>query len=604
MKIFKKGFFFLSTALTATALVSCGNKDDNKNDTSSIITTTNEDFDYEIAINNLVKNIEANNYVVSGNDIEINVSSSDLVSFEYGSSKQNKDFVAMSVNDEVFQAYPNDDNLEWLVFVQYGNAVQACAKQAMLLNYMTNIFGGNMFDAFTSLPNEAGLYVSHETSIKEMIKRIGSYSDLIYASMEDVYLKIDDENASSAKLSVHVYNQTARYDFDIELDITFGNAKKNSLADSWMKNPTYPDNPPTWTYNQVGAIDMVFNLWPTDKSGIGVPFPQGASYALYLNPDLIMNGFVYIEDRHMTEQGVNNYIDILKNNGFVESQDEEGDTCYRKLLRDESSCYSSIYVDYNDGLELLAEEYFEFEHKNNLGDINAQITLDSNGGYPALENNNGIISVDAIDYKMREYEAYVYLNEYDLVYFVDIEYNDDFDPYQYIDEYISRLEESGFIFINSEADPRYSKSNGDINFRYNIDIYNNVINMKFKTNKRYSLFEVNQVLDYYPDILLGNDLAHYSAKSAINHQLIIFSKSYNLYFELDAYFNSEQAAMNFIDNYLSNLNDAGFYNVPNAGTGRTYEYVNDDGYIYGFDIVPIKNNNEVAVMMTFARYDN
>ena len=274
MKLIKKGFFFLSTALLATALVSCGDKDDNKKNetiTSDVTptSTSTDDFDNAVAISNFARNIESNNYVVKGNDFEINVASDDAVSFAYSRGKEIRDFVVMSVNDEVFQAFPNGQTLDWLLFVQYGNSVEACTKKGKVLNYMTNIFGDNMFNAFTSLQQEDGLYISNSSMIQDMIQAMGSYPDLVYGSMERTYLKIDNEEATSAHLTTHVYNEVARYDYDIVMDITFGDATVNELAQDWMDNPQYPENPPTWTNNQLGAVDFIVNLWPNETPGNG-----------------------------------------------------------------------------------------------------------------------------------------------------------------------------------------------------------------------------------------------------------------------------------------------------------------------------------------------
>ena len=606
MKLIKKGFFFLSSALVATALVSCGNKDDKKKEETSTsdvtpTSTSTDDFDNAVAIQNFARNIESNNYVVKGNDFEINVASDDAVSFAYSRGKEIRDFVVMSVNDEVFQAFPNGQTLDWLLFVQYGNSVEACAKKGKVLNYMTNIFGDNMFNAFTSLQQEDGLYISHSSMIQDMIQAMGSYPDLVYGSMERTYLKIDNEEATSAHLTTHVYNEVARYDYDIVMDITFGDATVNELAQDWMDNPQYPENPPTWTNNQLGAVDFIFNLWPNETPGNGLPFIQGASYGLYMDMDQVMRGNIIIEDRHMTEQAADNYINVLTSNGFEEAQDEDGDICYRKLLRQESRCYSSVYVDYiDDTFYLFASTYYEYTHYNDLSIINGTITLPRSGSFPELKNDNNIISFDAKDTLMHERESYLYLNEYDLVYEIDINYNDNFDVDAYLDEYFDRLDEAGFIYISSAADPRFSDENGDINFRFNIDYANNTLNLKFKTKKRYSLFEVNAILEDYPDLILGNEIYYYTAHDSISHQYIMKSVVYELNYRLDVYFNSENAANNFIDTYIEALEEQGFTRVQVAGTGRDFEYKNNNGYIFGFDFV-VQDDNSVGVLMTFAK---
>lgn len=605
MKRLKKLFLIMFSIFLGVSFASCG-KDSKKNKTneeSSMSQNSEESsdvFDYELALENLVENIDNNNYVIKGNDFEINVASENLVSYEYGNSIQNKDFVVMSVDDEVFQAFPKNNNLEHILFVQYGNSVEACTNQALVLNFITYFFGGNMFDAFTSLPEEDGLYVSHEVLIKELIQRLGTYSDIIFSSMENVYLKIDNEGATSCHFKVHVYNEVSRYDFDIEIDVTFGNAKENELAKAWINNPTYPENPTNWSINQLGVIDMLFNLYPNEVSGNALPFIEGASYALYLDPNSAYNGYVVIQDRHMTETQVNNYINVLKSNGFVETIDEEGDICYRKLLRSESMCYSEVYLGYGDGLILLLEEYYEFEHINNLDELNTLINMKSNGEYPKLDSD-GVKSIDAANTIYEEYESYLYLSEYEFVYMVDIEFEDDFDIDSYVDSYIEKLEASGFEFINSQADPRFAKGNDEVNFRYNIDYFNNTLNIKFKTYKNYSLFEIDQVLDYYPDIMLGNELDYYTAHSSITHDFIVNSKNYELDFKLNAYFESESAALEFIDSYINLLFENDFYRVRNAGTGKTYEFRDYNGFIFGYDIMTVENSNLVGVLMTFAR---
>ena len=114
------------------------------------------------------------------------------------------------------------------------------------------------------------------------------------------------------------------------------------------------------------------------------------------------------------------------------------------------------------------------------------------------------------------------------------------------------------------------------------------------------MFEVNNVLEDYPDLILGNEIYYFTAHNAVDHQYIMTSREYDLNFRLDVYYNTDADANAFLAAYLEALEAAGYTRVSNAGTGRKFEYKNADGYIFGYDVAAQKDDT-VGVLMTFAK---
>ena len=621
MKLFKKVSIVFSLFLVIF-LSACGTKKSSKNKTTSKTTTksttkkttskkattSSDKVDLELMMENFVKNVDACNYTVTGEDFRISVCSKDLVIYEFNRSGYN-DFAAMSVKnetynvDEVFQAFIKNGELKNLQFVEYGNSIDACSSKLLALNYLTDLYGDNMFDAFYNVVDNDGTFVSYNSDLRYLMQKLGTYSEMISSSMEEVYLIIDDEEASGATLTAHVYNAASRMDFDITYHIEFNNATSLDVVDEWMESPVYPTNPVDWSMEQAGAIDTLFNLYSTEESCKAVPFIDGASYALYLDSQsALYYNEIIIYDAHATETIYNNYLAKLDTLGFVEATDEDGDPCYRLKLRDESKCYSQIYVEYEDGISVLAEIYYDFTKYTGLDTINPLI--DGNG-FVELENDTNLVSVKAYDATMAEEESYIYQSEYAMVLFVDMEFSDEASMEDYLDEYLEALEEAGYICNQSMFNvyPYYTSEDTLNSIYYNMDYVNTLLQFKYIAEKKYTLTEINTKITAkgYDGLAFNTGLVNLTAKDGVKHELILNGKNYELYFEVKAIFDYYTSCDAFVDAYIDTLENSGFVRVSNAGLGKPYQYKNNNtGLLFGFEVISSPYTTEMSVVMIFA----
>ncbi|MBP5445179.1 MAG: hypothetical protein J6Y28_03310 [Acholeplasmatales bacterium] len=633
MKFMKRIIALFVVFFTAVLLVSCGkkktttkattnttrnsssttsrntsSKKTSSKQTSSKQTTdkkTEHKFDDELAMANFVDKLDQGNYTVVGDDFSIDVCSDNLVTFKYSRTGYN-DYTVMSVSGEVFQAFIKHNQLKNLTFIEYGNSLEACTKQALIPNYMTYLYGANMFDLFYNVPDEDGVYVSYSATLRDMLQRMGSYSDMINAAMEEVYLILDDEDPTCATLKTHVYNAVAYYDFDIVMDITFGNATENELAKEWLNNPILPNDPEYYNINQLGAISFVFNLYPDEPEAQGVPYIPGASYALYLDNNLAQYyDTIYLKDVHISSVDVENYKNVLVDTyGFGCVLDEDGDECFMKLLRAESNMYSRIYVDYTEGvgMEIVATPYYDCTKYDRTGINNIIIDCD----YPVLPSNSNMISMVGTDNLAVESEAYLYINEYEIVLDVEAEFEDYESAYDYLESYLDMLEDSGFVFNPSSSDPRYDYHNGDRMFRYKIDSTTNTLLFQFKGNVIYDTLEIldkiNNDDDYFPGFDLDvQSVEYYNAKDLSKHEYIVLNNKYDLYFVVNFYTEDSNTVDDFIDYYTSTLEGKGFI-FEHCGVGKQYEmYDETTDAKFGFEVGMDPNSGLYRVSMVFAK---
>lgn len=584
-----KNILIGTSILSSVALLSCGGSKKDKK------------FDYEVAMDNFERKINDCNYVIEGDDFKTNVFSDDLVLFEYERYGYN-DFVAMSVDNEVFQSYIKNNSLANIQFVKYGTAVNACTYNALLPNYFVAQANGNMFDLFYNMNEEDGKYISNDTTVKDFIQKTGGYSDIVWSSMEEVYLTLDSENPSNATLKTHVYNAVSRLDFDIEMTIKFGNATANAKALEWMNNPIMPSSPTSWSVEQEGTIDQIFNLYQSEESGQGIPFIDGSSYALYLNFDYAKYyDTVLITDKHSSENVYNNYITKLVNLGFNETI-VDGEVCYRKPLRVESygTVYSEIYVDYDmETLEIEASEYYEAPTYDNIDNINSLLTT---YGYSSLDSNQAISSVFGQDIMQREYESYIYLNEYEFVMIVELEFNNPDVADTYLGTYLEKLEGLGFMYQAKSQDQHYISEDGLRKVWYVYDFINNKITFKFKSNRNYSNTEINSLIEENSFAALDfTNVERFTAKDNSKYDLIVSNKNYEFDLDVDLYFEDFQTLNDVMTEYFNNLSALGFTQTSESqGTGKDIEFIKDN-YVFGFKYKQSETSNDIVANLTFVK---
>ena len=542
----------------------------------------NDLYDPEVAMDNFVTKVLDANYVIEGEDFKTDVYSPDLITVTYNRDNW-YDYAYMSVDNEVFQARIVNDDLKNLTFVDYNNAYAACAEQKYTLNYITNISFGNMFDLFTNDTDEDFRFVSKNEGVKSFIMTVGGYPQSIAASMQEVVLTFDSMDINEAHLKTKFYNAVSYIDIDVDFKISFGEATGLESALEWLDDPTYPQAQTDWNDNQVGALEFIFNLYSTEDATLAFPFIDGVSYGLYFdNYSAAYSDYAHIIDRHASKEVADNYKEYLVNScGFVYTTDEGGESCYLRELRSSTKCFSRIYIDSTNGIEVVAEKYYEFVTYDNLTDIN---TLLEDNGFLKLDNT--FESIKATSTINEEIEAYLHQNEYDLVLIVDIEFDNDDTAIFYLEEYLEACENSGFEAKEGDiGGTYYSGFYGDRRLWFNRD--GSTVSFKFKANKVYEKDEVESIIrdtGFIPIDLDHWAILHYSAKDSRDHQLIQNNKQYITYFVVSIDFEFADVIDDYLDFYVDLLVSCG-YTGEKVGSKAEYEFY---GYYVEIEVVQTK----------------
>ena len=355
---------------------------------------TPEPVDSEKAMKNFLNKLEEGNYVMTVKDyLTTTVSSRDLVNFEY-EEEIYRDFSAVSVDNESFQIFLDEDPLE-AQYLGEGQAIDAASKR--LPNSWVELADGNIWNLFYNIQEEPLKFVSYDETLKQSLLSFVGYNENALRLMHEVYLILDKEEPTSARIQAEIDEDfVARVNYDdIDVQIVFGNAPGNAKAEAWMANPVYPEKRDGWTETD----EFVFNSVFLPGYGLeAIPFPAFASYALSVDGvNFIMTDEVDIRDAHATQQDMADYAVELIRNGFrevKENVDGVEKTFYRKMLREDYKCYSSILLEYNDGVDLIAKKYYDFPIYDDLAEINKVIEAT---GYPALPASENFTSYKGTD---------------------------------------------------------------------------------------------------------------------------------------------------------------------------------------------------------------
>ena len=103
---------------------------------------------------------------------------------------------------------------------------------------------------------------------------------------------------------------------------------------------------------------------------------------------------------------------------------------------EEYKSYSSICMEYDDGVTILAKKYYDFPEYSSLEEINGQITA---RGYSALPESSRLSLVSAVDRAYEMTESWLYFFHYDLGLFVELHYDERAAAEAYIQSYIASL---------------------------------------------------------------------------------------------------------------------------------------------------------------------
>ena len=425
----------------------------------------------ERAMENFLAKLEAGNYVMNAEGfLKTTVFSEDLVYFDYEDDSAYSDFAVMSVDNEVFQGFFTEDGLRDVSFITEGRALDTSAAKLPTALLSDSVSQGNIYNVFYNDIENPLKFVSYDPNVQNLVRSFANYGEVAMKYMHEVYLVMDAEDPTVVRLQAQVDDdEVARYYFDdIDVAITFGDAQSDARALAWMENPVYPDARTEWTDLDLFVFDSVF------LPGYGaqaIPYIESASYALTVDQEsFVMEDTVYIRDPHATQQNIEDYIEVLSQNGF-EEVDVDGEAEYWRLLREETKCYSSIVLEYDNGLNLTAKKAYDFPKYEGLDSINEQIQAIK---VPALSDpGDALTNLVAIDRKSEQTESWLYFFDYSAVLYVTANYTDEQSAQDYLDSYSAFLASSGFtpVFADEEmSEPEYlASADGSTNFRYHFE---------------------------------------------------------------------------------------------------------------------------------------
>ena len=539
----------------------------------------------ERAMNNFLAKILAGNYVMEAEGvIKTSAVSDDLVVFDYADDDLYRDFAVMSLNNEVFQCFLEDDGIRNVTFLTEGTALETSSVRLPSHWLDEEVSEGNIYNLFYNDTEDPMKFVSYDVNVQDQLRSAVGYGQIAVNYMHEVYLTLDQEDPTVAHITCEVDDdEVARYYFDdIDMVITFGGAESDARVDAWLNDPVYPDARTEWQYGDYFMFNSVFLSGLEDPL---IPFPANASYAMQLNDETFyLDDEILVRDPHGTQEDVDSYIELLKAAGFEETESEDG-TCYRRLLRDETKCYASAYVDYDDGLNIEVVKYYDFPTYEGLDAINGVVTA---AGYPALSATEAMTDLTATDTRFEQTESWLYFYDYNTVLYVHGKYAD-YDAMQaYLDAYAEELLKNGFSDPDDEESEvdYYVSADGSSSFRYHFEDDGETVILLFKSEKCLTADEGNAILT-----AAGFPAVDASAWTSGRDHKAFYKTMYG--YDLTSavtctlHFANPEEAEAYLDAYVGQLEEDGFFHEPPVYSRKAMGYNNEEkGLGVAFDYYP------------------
>ena len=557
----------------------------------------------EHAMDNFLAKLEAGNYVMDvAGFMKTTVCSEDLVLFDYEDDSMYRDFAVMSVNSEVFQGFFTSDGVRDVSFITEGKALDTAAMKLPTALLSDSVSQGNIYNVFYNDMEEPLKFVSHDANVQNLVRTFANYGDVALRYMHEVYLIMDAEDPTEVHIQVQVDDdEVARYYFDdIDVVITFGTADSDARAVSWMNSPVYPEARTEWDEVDLFVFDSVFLPGYGAQS---VPFFENASYALTVDQEsFVTDDAVYIRDGHATQQDLADYAALLKEKGFEEVE-VDGQTEYWLPIREETRCYSSITLEYDNGMNLTAKKAYDFPKYEGLDSINEQIKALRTPELP--DPGDVLTNLNAIDRKAEQTESWLYFFDYGAVLYVTANYTDEQSVQDYLDSYCAILASSGFMPVfadKEESEAEYlASADGSTNFRYHFEDDGETVILLYKNEKYLSAGETQEIIsgEGFPAIDLTG--IYVSGRDHKKFQEVMYGRNYNAAISFETVFETEEAAGAFLDEYVVLLDDAGFLNGPGAliGSNKMTSYRDEEkGIGLAIDFYP-SESGETRVYFEF-----
>lgn len=559
----------------------------------------------EAAMENFLAKIEAGNYTIECEEgIKAAVCSEDLVYYTRDIRYDDVDydgFAVMTVNgNETFLGLLGEDGVSSLSFVQEGKAMDLAADGTSLQRFASRlpsrwiaVSGGNIWELFYNDPKNPLVFRSKEDEVKILVQLFANIGEMNMSRMQDVFLELDQEDPTCAHLRTS-FSEGYPNLADVDILITFGGVQADARAEAWMKDPNraYPEAPTAWGGNTV-HLNALF------QQGYGetaVPFPDFATYAFTFDQNsVLMEDLIRIRDCKATEADMQAYAKKLLSLGFTPVTAEDGNTEYRLLLKEEYKSYSSICMEYDDGVTILAKKYYDFPEYSSLEEINGQITA---RGYSALPESSRLSLVSAVDRAYEMTESWLYFFHYDLGLFVELHYDERAAAEAYIQSYIASL--AGFepmypvdggeyeeveALLGAEAARfagltdedvfyKYATLERENSFKYVFNEDGETLSLLFKTEDYVAPAEVQSRLadTGFPVIDLS---ACEACKDHREFAKAMYDQDYRMDLLLYLTFETADEAEAFLDSYIRFIRDENGFDITNpeqVSMGRAIAY--------------------------------
>ena len=551
----------------------------------------------ELAMNNFVKKLQAGNYVVtSTNELVTTAYSPEQVYFSYPHDDYPTIYAYMTLKGETFASKIEGGEMDYVEYVSKDTAVDAV--EGLLPNYWLAITGGNMFEFFYNDPEKPLEFTTNDENVKYTLGCLAGLSQEALELMGEVRMALDAADPASVHFTAPM-QQAGMYHYD-DLDVTikFGEAKSEPVIDAWFASPVYPKVRTAWTKNDISDLDHVFMR---DYGKEAVPFPGIASYAMTFDKNAYKetSGMI-LTDAHLTEKDVEDYKELLKKNGFTETDGTRLDNTeakvYRKAIREEYGAYSQLYVAYDDGLLVEGMLYYECPEFDGREAISEEI---QRHGYSALPETDVFTGWHAWDTAGPQTEAWSYNFDYNFFMIIDLQYQDRDAAIAYLSAYVDQMIRDGYKEIyTTGADNRGAGStNQYLMFYYQIpDVEDDtgIARLWFKDQKSLTVEEVLAMIKEHglPETDIHGDIA---AKDIARYyyEIVGFEGVRLLVYQP---YDSIKEAEDYLDSYAPGLVDQGYLMVDpeKVGSARQFCFLNEDlRKLVGFDITPTEEGAQI-----------
>ncbi len=413
----------------------------------------------EVAMANFFTKLYAGNFVINAAKGTTTVYSEDQIYFKYATGYTDPGYAFITINDETFKA-TYTDSISNVQFVNDGSSALEVAAEITPICWIESlVYNRNIWDIFYNDPENPLKFSAHDENLKSQVLTMNGYVKSAVEFMGDVYVVLDNENPTQVHITADFSGGLPNPD-PIDIVITFGNAQASAVINAWMEDPQLPAAKTEWDETD----KLIFNSLIYDEDVI--PFPTGASYALYY-PYSFETMFYFlnaieIRDHRAQESAVDAYIGLLTAAGFS-SHEDNGETTYRKLTSSEYHRYVSVLVEYDNGLNIYINNYYDLDEYSTFNEVRAIV---STKNYPNPVDLPATMAFkSAIDYTPQQIEAMWYLMAYDTYIEVVLTYTDFDAAAEYMNEYIQRLTSAPYNYVYDEEEEYYKSSNDSENMR-------------------------------------------------------------------------------------------------------------------------------------------